>query len=583
MNNLGYIPVGTRDILPGYEYESLFPMPQGREITLNKDGNVDNTLKYIAQIVDKYNWQVKEVAKTLKASSKWETCKNIWEFVYNHYQYHEDQTGVEQLRTPAKAWADRATGVDCDCMSITIASFLKQLGIRYIFRITKYDKKDFQHIYIVVPVDSENIIIDCVIGLFNYEKQYSQKKDYSFNGNFMNGIPIVMLDGPGMVDTKAKKLNYLLHYLDIFNLNVFGVDTSKITSTNKEITSEAEALMVEDYLKKYFLPKYGQGIHLDGTGEPGYVDIEPLHVDWAAIVAGVILGGPGRALVKLYRWWRKKHPKTASSPGGAINTKDQIKLVKALITSQIQNDLKNYNVSSEAKQSIDNLLNNTEKLISTVNQLNTSGAHSLNGFFQNVWGRVKEFVSKETGIPLPGRAGSNPTKTGAGWASDGYSLAVSCTRKENEKINYIQKSQQYAAYSELSVACIQGLQVGDKIIINAPELPIHKGVYAINDIWNSGDSNGHGSLIINTAPYTAPASMLTVANGTIMKQTSATNPGGGFNPFSPAIQSAVGPVLAIGLGVALLYMLFGSDKSKNQSSRKAYKRTKPVRKVALSS
>ena len=88
----------------------------------------------------------------------------------------KDAEGYEQIRSPARAWHDRFSGVDCDCYSVFISSILSNLGIAHTLRITKYQRDYFQHIYPIVPFQNGYITIDCVTDRFNYEVPFSEKK-----------------------------------------------------------------------------------------------------------------------------------------------------------------------------------------------------------------------------------------------------------------------------------------------------------------------------------------------------------------------------------------------------------------------
>jgi hypothetical protein len=116
-----------------------------------------------------------QVAKLgfLKGRNERETCQRIWQFVYDHIQYKNDRPGFEEIRTPARAWADRQTGVDCDCYSVFISSLLCHFGISHDLKICDYGMFDgnggrvgFQHIY---PITKSGIAIDCVMDKFDEE------------------------------------------------------------------------------------------------------------------------------------------------------------------------------------------------------------------------------------------------------------------------------------------------------------------------------------------------------------------------------------------------------------------------------
>ena len=177
-----------RNIKPGYEYDKLFPGSEGDTKTIRKNANVTHTVEFIPKVVNETLNQTKKVAHLLKGKTIYETCKNIWHFVYQHINYKKDQEGYEQIRSPSRRY-----GVDCDCYSVFISSILTNLGIAHILRITKYHRDYFQHIYPIVPNDKKYITIDCVTDKFDYEVPFSEKKDYPMDLQYLNGF-----DGDGM-------------------------------------------------------------------------------------------------------------------------------------------------------------------------------------------------------------------------------------------------------------------------------------------------------------------------------------------------------------------------------------------------
>ena len=129
---------GRRSIQDGRRYDGYFPLPEERDRVIIKDGEVTDTVQLMEKVVWKYIDDTKQIAPVLQGSNLRDTCRNIWEFVYHHIQYRLDQQGLEQLRRPARSWAERDQGVDCDCMSIFISSILCNLQIPHSFRITRY-------------------------------------------------------------------------------------------------------------------------------------------------------------------------------------------------------------------------------------------------------------------------------------------------------------------------------------------------------------------------------------------------------------------------------------------------------------
>jgi hypothetical protein len=177
-----------RNIKSGEEYDHLFPKAEGDTSTIRKNANVTHTVAFIPKVVNETLDQTKRIAQLLKGKTTYETCLNIWHFVYQHIAYRKDQEGYEQIRSPARAWHDRKKGVDCDCYSVFISSILTNVHVPHILRITKYHRDYFQHIYPVVLSGGKEIVMDCVTDQFNYEVPYSEKKDYPMDLQYLSGF-----------------------------------------------------------------------------------------------------------------------------------------------------------------------------------------------------------------------------------------------------------------------------------------------------------------------------------------------------------------------------------------------------------
>jgi hypothetical protein len=186
------ISAGYRKIQDGSRYNSYFTKPETVDRVIIDDGEVEDTVELMKKVVWRYINDTKQIAQVLKDSTVRNTCENIWTFLHDHIQYRLDKKGVEQLRRPCRSWAERKEGIDCDCFSIFVSSILTNLGIEHSFRITKYNTDFYQHVYVIVPTGKINIIIDCVLSQFDYEKEYSQNKDFTMS---LNGINVAVLSG----------------------------------------------------------------------------------------------------------------------------------------------------------------------------------------------------------------------------------------------------------------------------------------------------------------------------------------------------------------------------------------------------
>lgn len=178
-----------RKLLSGENYNHFFPNAMGENKTIRTNADVSHTLEFIPKVVKETLHHTAQLAQHLKGNSLNETCENIWDFVYQHIAYRKDADGKEQVRSPARVWKDRKQGVDCDCYTTFISSILTNLNIPHIYRITKYFKPHYQHIYPIVPLpNSKHITLDCVVEKYNYEEHYSAKKDTPMDLQYLNGI-----------------------------------------------------------------------------------------------------------------------------------------------------------------------------------------------------------------------------------------------------------------------------------------------------------------------------------------------------------------------------------------------------------
>lgn len=228
----------TRHIRSGQAFDKLLPKSIKQDKVIRKEGKarLHHTINLIKQIVPETTADTRLLANYLKGKNLEDTCRNIWEFVYNHIQYRRDKTGIEQVRRPSRTWVDRKQGVDCDCYTVFISSILTNLKIPHKVRITKYGgKSHYQHIYPIVPTKAlpdrqagsakaagtpskSYITLDCVTDQFNYEVPYSEVKDFDMDDRSLvgeiNGIGEVsgvdsadlLIDGLGIYNLKQPKL-----------------------------------------------------------------------------------------------------------------------------------------------------------------------------------------------------------------------------------------------------------------------------------------------------------------------------------------------------------------------------------------
>lgn len=148
-----------RKIKTGKEYDSLILPSTGTEKEIRNNGTAYDTIDDMAKVVLKNLNQTSKLAAKLKGQSKEQSVQNVYDFLYNHIQYKQDRNGVEELREPARSWAERQTGIDCDCFSIFASSILTNMGIEHHIEMCAIHPDPwFKHVYVIVPKENNSNI-----------------------------------------------------------------------------------------------------------------------------------------------------------------------------------------------------------------------------------------------------------------------------------------------------------------------------------------------------------------------------------------------------------------------------------------
>lgn len=114
--------------------------------------------------------------------------RRIWQICRREIKYKEDPRGVQQIKHPARLWADK-TG---DCKSLTVFIFMccRALDIPCFIRFASYTAgKQIGHVYPLAVVDGMPVAVDAVWHRFDDEERSTY---------YENHLPAVFAGDPGL-------------------------------------------------------------------------------------------------------------------------------------------------------------------------------------------------------------------------------------------------------------------------------------------------------------------------------------------------------------------------------------------------
>lgn len=159
--------VDTSGLRPTYEqldnYDTLIVEDDDFRLQLSGT-DLDATIKHIQAVIRKYRYQVADLAEHLKGDTLEQSLYNIWHFIETNIKYRFDTVGLEEIRTPARTWADRFEGVDCEDYSIFGASLVLNMGYKPTLEVVAFEGSPaYKHIFFTVA----GFVIDNVLNEFN--------------------------------------------------------------------------------------------------------------------------------------------------------------------------------------------------------------------------------------------------------------------------------------------------------------------------------------------------------------------------------------------------------------------------------
>lgn len=235
-NKEGISAVLRRNLKDGKEYDKLIPRVKCERTTLG-EGDTFYTVDSMKAWIEKFTFQTEKLALKLKGRTLEETVKNIYSFLYNHIQYEADGS-LQQLRSPACAWMQRNSGVDCKSYSVFASSILSNLGIKHAIRQVKqagFFPDQFTHVYIVVPknqnfkdfTNSATFVLDATKHQ-NTEGPYLEKVD----------LPMTKLKHIGLNAPQDERTNKLVENFNRFTQTLLrlGVDLTTVNAIRQKVS-----------------------------------------------------------------------------------------------------------------------------------------------------------------------------------------------------------------------------------------------------------------------------------------------------------------------------------------------------------
>lgn len=154
-----------------------------------QEADVDDIISVIMHADQYSKAATAKFAKFLKAKTDMETLRNVYDFVRRNIRYERDQEGHEVVNTPGCTLKYKKG--DCKSMSVMVGSLLRSLGYQFGYKTAFYDSDEPQqgHIYSVVDLNGQQVVVDPVHHTFNREESYWKARFYPITSSSLSGIP----------------------------------------------------------------------------------------------------------------------------------------------------------------------------------------------------------------------------------------------------------------------------------------------------------------------------------------------------------------------------------------------------------
>lgn len=152
MNGLGVVATGRRSIYTGSKWDAFYPDTSNVKEEQIGFGDSYLTLAQMADKIRETHQDAAKIANELYSPSLEAFTRNIFDHIYQNFQYFLDPNNREQVKGVRGSYANRVTGIDCDDMAFLAGAILYIKGIPFALRKIALDATgDFSHVYVVVP------------------------------------------------------------------------------------------------------------------------------------------------------------------------------------------------------------------------------------------------------------------------------------------------------------------------------------------------------------------------------------------------------------------------------------------------
>ncbi len=154
----------------------LFPKSDCKPVYLGK-GYTGKGVEFMRDWAYKHAWQSEKLTKLLLQNSngKVDFLKKLHAWLHRNFEHTPDYSD-QHIESPACAWKKKK--MNCKGFSTLASTVLINAGIPHIMRRVQYPgHDDYTHVFVVVPYNGKEYILDATLPAFDYTPPYLTKKD----------------------------------------------------------------------------------------------------------------------------------------------------------------------------------------------------------------------------------------------------------------------------------------------------------------------------------------------------------------------------------------------------------------------